>query len=221
MTKKARDERVRVFHDIIVRQREMFSHQSGIDDLPRAVDQTIGADEGARPQVKLRPAAARGRTASASLFLAFSERWSRRAGAGGLGASPCARRRRSGVQLRAARCSDEHGCGCWRVLRIDDRLFSLFSYVFPRLKCRQGKRIGLAVCKTLELCQPSPKKRDAAYHCWNKVPQPCSASASSPPASFLLSMRMSRSPQDWASKRTPTAPTRGRMTPRRRRRCGR
>ena len=40
----------------------------------------------------------------------------------------------------------------------------------PRLKCEPGKRIELAVCKTLETQVSQAKKRDAAYHCWNKVP---------------------------------------------------
>ena len=40
----------------------------------------------------------------------------------------------------------------------------------PRLKCEPGKRIELAVCKALETQVSQAKKRDAAYHCWNKVP---------------------------------------------------
>ena len=40
----------------------------------------------------------------------------------------------------------------------------------PRLKCEPGKRIELAVCKALETQVSQAKKRDAAHHCWNKVP---------------------------------------------------
>ena len=93
-----------------------------------------------------------------SLFLAFSERWSRRAGAGGLGALRCARRRRSGAAAATHGCGapasgDDAWCGCWRVFcELDDCLFSLF-HTLPRLKCEPGKLrivIELAVCKTLE-----------------------------------------------------------------------
>ena len=47
MTKKARDERVRVLEDVVVRQREVPRHHARVDDLPRAIHQTIGADEAA------------------------------------------------------------------------------------------------------------------------------------------------------------------------------
>ena len=67
---------------------------------------------------------------------------------------------------------------------------------------RPGKRIELAVCKTLEIGFTHPKKRDATYHCWNKYPQPCSA-CRSPPASLRLSMRMSRSRPGPGLKKNP------------------